>query len=314
MKKWDESWPFFSLRLWRALWRDDAAIDRAEHWMNLIEPRFRSDRFHSLGMSDFFQLGGVTVILLLLGPVLIVMLGIGGVLAGTVRGALTASMVSNLLSHQRVARRLELLSMTPGGAFQACWAMVVYYHHRKEPQHPIAGAVQGAQHMLSVVLGLGLTIFGAGGLLTLLSSSATSLTSSAGEDLLRGCMVTVALLLALRYDTAVSPLIGAAVGMWGGASANRQLDGRLWSLTTYSVIQATLLVGGGVVWLLLVLILGLEFWAGYWLLIAIFFLGHEVALRWVWHRACAALDIPYLSVASFKGLGIGVQSSAIKLY
>jgi hypothetical protein len=314
MSHWDDSTPFFSLRLWRALWRDDTALDRSEHWMNLIEPSFRSERFHSLGASDFFQLGGVTVVLLLLGPVLVVLLVLGAVLSGAVRGALTASTVSRQLINLRTARRLELLSMTPGGVFQACWAMVVYYHYRKEPQHPIAGIVQGAQHVLSVALGLGMSMLALGGLLTFLSGGFSRLTESAGQDLLRGGMVTGAILLALRYDTAVSPLIGAAVGLWGGSSAGRQLDGRLWAMTVYSVIQVILLVGGGALWIVLTLVLSLEFWASYWLLIAIFFLGHEAALRWAWVRACDALDIPYRTVASFKRMGIGVQSSAIKLY
>lgn len=308
-------WPlFFSWQLWAALWRDNTALDRAEHWMNLIEPRFRAERLNSLSASDFLQLGGLTVVLLLLGPILIILLALGGVLAGAVRGALTAGMVARFFSNIRTARRLELLSMTPGGVFQACWAMVVYYHHRKETYHPVASMVQGAQNILLVAVGIGLAMLTTGGLLTLLSGGFSRLNDGAGQDLLRGCMVTGGILLALRYDTAISPLIGAAVGLWGGAGSNNQLDGRLWSMTVYIVIQAMLLVGVGALWVIAVYAFALEFWAGYWLMVALFFISHEAALRWVWWRACQALDIAPQTVARFKRMGVDVQSSAIKLY
>jgi len=295
------SWQPLSLRLWRALWRDSTALDRAEHWMNMIEPRFRAERFHSLGAGDLLQLGGMTLVLLLLGPILLVALAVGGVLSGVVRGGLTAGMVSKLLANQRVTRRLDVLSITPGGVFQACWAMVVYYHLRKETQHPLASMVQGAQHVLTIIVGLGLVMLSAGGLLTLLAGGLPMLNTPAGQELVRGCMVTAGLLIALRYDTAISPLIGAAVGIWGGASTSHQLDGRLWALTVYIVIQASMLIGGGLVWLALTWALGLEFWAAYWLLVGLFLGLHEVVLRWVWWKACASLEISYSIVTNFKG-------------
>jgi len=210
-------------------------------------------------------------------------------------------MVSRLLSHQRVNRRLDLLSMTPGGVFQACWAMVVYYHLRKETQHPLVNAVQGAQSVLTILVGMGLVMFGIGGLLTFLSGGFTTMTTASGQDLVRGSMLTLAILAALRYDAAISPLIGAAVGVWGGSGTTRQMDGRLWALTVYTVIQASMLIGCGLVWLVLVLTLHLDFWVGYWLLAALFFIVHEVVLRWVWRKACAALDISYSIVMGFKG-------------
>lgn len=314
MNHWDDGWPFLSLRLWRALWRDDTALDHAEHWMNIVEPRFRTERFRSFGAGDLFQLGGMTLILLLLGPVLLATLAAGGLLAGAVRGGLTASMVSRLLATQRTNRRLELLGMTPGGVFQACWAMVVYHHLRKEIQHPIASAVQGAQHVLTIMVGLGLAMLGAGTFMSFLGGGLSSLTASSGQDLLRGLMLTIAILLALRYDAATSPLLGAGVGIWGGANTSRQLDGRLWALTVYITIQALMLVGGGLVWWVLSTVLALDFWSSYGLLLLVFFVTHEGVMRYVWRQAAHALDIPYDTVVRFKGLGVGVQSTAIKMY
>jgi len=174
-------WPPLSLRLWRALWRDTTALDRAEHWMNVIEPRFRSERFKSFGAGDLLQLGGITVVLLLLGPLLLGALAVGGLIAGVVRGALTAGIVARLLANQRTTGRLDLLRLTPGGIFQACWAMVVYYHLRKENHHPIAGAVQSAQNVLTIIVGLGLVMLSAGGLLTVLGGGLSMMNNSAGR-------------------------------------------------------------------------------------------------------------------------------------
>lgn len=281
-----------SLRLWRALWHNPGAVPNAERWMGVLEPAFRAERYKTLGAGDFLQMGGALLILLVLGPILLLFLALAGLMGGTIRGGLTAGMVAQRLARQYTAGRFEVLALTPGGAMAACWAILVYHHHRTEPQHPVAGVVQSAQNMLSAVIGIGLVLVGGLLVLGLAEGSGAGMSSTTAEIAFNGMTALVGIFLLMRHDAATGPLVGASVGFWAGAGLARQANGR-----TAAIIAYIALVAGGWLavvglWLGLLPILGGSAWLAHLAALGLHVMLREATLVWVWQRACRALDLP----------------------
>jgi hypothetical protein len=279
--------------MWRMLWRDPTVLERAEQWMVLMSPQFRAERFRSFGFSDLIQIGTILTIVLVLGPLLLGGLVILGVMSGSLRGVISSGAVAHLLAAQKQAHRLDVLSMTPGGVFQAAWSIIAYYHLRKEWQNPLVGMSQTALNILTVVAGISALLPSFGLLLEFLSGGRGGLPSDLTEGWFGWVVWALVAIAVLLHDAAVSPLIGAGVGVWGGAGfATDPSNSRLWTSGTYIVIRFAVLGAVLALWWVLSTALALPAWASGLALLAIYVVGHEVLLHAVWRRACEALGCP----------------------
>jgi hypothetical protein len=287
-----------SIRLWRALWRDPFALEQAEQWMNIMYPPFRAERFQSFNLGDFAQLGGILFFLMLFGPLLVIGLLVLGVFSGTVRGVLAANRISHLLAEQRISRRLDALGVTPGGAFLAAWSLVVYHHHRKEGQNPLVGVALTAQSILLIACGVGLTLIALNVVLMLVGGGIEMLFQPTSQATLEWAGLLGAVILVMRHDGMVSPLTGAGMGIWGGASTSGGADVRLWTIGAFLGVRVAALLLVLTVWAGLTLVLSLSFWPALLALVLGYVVTHELVLRRVWGMACEALGIAPSDVLS----------------